>query len=435
MLRDLISYNAKTYISFNFITLTGYTHVNKSLCNFDKIAPSTSSAPTIDLNNIIHLVNSKMLSATFIFNQYSKDISVVLRNGVRQNITPVNNHFSNQVIIRTVYTIHKGNGPLLDKFFYDTDQVSINEEFNIIRDQYIEFKKNNPNEHMVIVIDAVIDGNIIDQYRNLYIHNRDMVISTEPVDIAPHHPFDTLESSKEYAELLLENKSGYGIVIEIIDNDQTIGVRYIHTGRQIHPITPKKDLSKSNGVYVFKTFTNDLNERKTTTAYFTIVEAIEKIGLYATYQAAEAGSDIQTQRSKELEDRKHENQILKSQIEDTKLRSESLINAMRIESERVKMEHTKQEYTFKQELNAMSQRIQEQEHIRKQEEDKWERERAELQRDLDRDKNRYSREDMRRNDYYEERSHYRKDTSEMFKFVPILLTAAVGVWAYVNKGR
>lgn len=435
MLRDLISYNAKTYISFNFITLTGYTHVNKNLCNFDKISSSISSAPTIDLNSIIHLVNSRMLSATFIFNQYSKDISIVLRNGVRQTIPPINNHFSNQVIIRTVYTLHKDNGPLLDKFFYSTDQVNINEEFNIIRDQYIEFKKNNPNEHMVIVIDAVVDGNVIDQHRNLYIHNRDLVVSIETVDIAPHHPFDTLESSKEYAELLLENRNGYGIVIEIIDNDQTIGIRYMHTGKQIHAITPKKDLSKPNGVYVFKTFTNEFNERKTTTAYFNIVEAIEKIGLYATYAAAEAGSDIQTQRSKELEDRKHENQLLRAQLEDNKLKNETLMANMKMESERVKMEYTKQEFAFKQQLNEMSQRVQEQEHLRKQNEDRWERERVELQRDLEREKNVYNREGMRRNDYYEERSHHRKDTSEMFKFVPVLLTAAVGVWAYVNKGR
>jgi hypothetical protein len=374
-----------------------------------------------------------MLSATFIFNQYNKDISVVLRNGVRQNIPPINNHFSNQVIIRTVYTIHKDNGPLLDKFFYTTDQTNINEEFNIIRDQYIEFKKNNPNEHMVIVIDAVVDGNIIDQHHSLYIHNRDIVVSNEPIDITPHHPFDTLESSKEYAELLLENKTGYGIVIEIIDNDQTIGTRYINTGKHIHAITPKKDLAKPNGVYVFKTFTNALNERKTTTAYFNMSEAVDKLGLYATYAAAEIGSDIQTQRSKELEDRKHENQILKTQIEDAKLKNESLTNAIRMETERVKMEYTKQEYELKQELNNMQQRMQAQDYARKAEEDKWERERLDLQRALEREKNSYNREDLRRNDYYEERSHYRKDTSEMFKFIPILLTAAVGVWAYVNK--
>lgn len=367
-----------------------------------------------------------MLSATFIFNQYSKDISVVLRNGVRQSIPPINNHFSNQVIIRTVYTIHKDNGPLLDKFFYTTDQVNINEEFNIIKDQYIEFKKNNPNEHMVIVIDAVVDGNVIDQHHNLYIHNRDLVVSKESVDVAPHHPFDTLESSKEYAELLLENRTGYGVVIDIIDNDQTIGIRYINTGKHIHPITPRKDLSKPNGVYVFKTFTNEHNERKTTTAYFTITEAVDKLGLYTTYAAAESGSDIQLQRSKELEDRKHENQLLKSRIEDDKLKSESLVNSMR-------MEYAKQEHLLKQQVNVMTQQFQQQEHQRKNDENRWERERAEMQRSLERDKNRYSHDDLRRNDYYEERSHYRKDTSEMFKFIPVLLTAAVGVWAYVNK--
>ena len=218
MLRDLVSTSAKVFLSVDFISLTNYTHLNQTLCNYDKVMQSPTSAPVIDLNCILTLIHSKMLVSTFIFNQYSQDINVVLRNGVRQTIPPVDYHFSNQVIIRNVYVVDKYNGPQLDKFFYETKQEATHHpEFNIIRDQYLEFKKSHPNDHMIIVIDAVLDGQLIDQYRSIYVHNRDLVISIEPIDIAPHHPFDSFESSKEYAEKLLENKEGYGVVIDIVD--------------------------------------------------------------------------------------------------------------------------------------------------------------------------------------------------------------------------
>lgn len=431
VLRDVSLYNAKTYLSSNFITPSAYSNINKQLSNYDQVQHTQTSAPTIDINAINMLANSGLLVATFIVNQLSKGIQVVQRNNVRQTFIPERHGFKDQLVIRNVYVINKHNGPELDKYFHQEDK-SVDNEFNLIRDQYIEFKKHNNHDNMFVIIDAIVPSQALEENHSLYVANRDIVISIESLDIAPPHPFNTAESAKEWSEKMLNEQSGYGVLIDIVDSTGSCGNKYMHVGNIINTIVPRKNNAMADGIYVYKTWTNEYNKRRTNINTYLLNEC-DKAGLFNSYADAVAGSDKQTQREKELEDRKHENNTLKSQLENVRLHTESELQKLRLDAEREKAEYSKQEYAYKQHATMLNDRLMQMEHGMKRDQEKWDREKLDLQRSLEREKNHYGKESLQRSDHYEERSHIRKDTSEVFKFLPVLATAALGIWAYSTK--
>jgi len=276
------------------------------------------------------------------------------------------------------------------------------------------------------MIDAVVDGTLLEEHRSLYVHNRDMVLSIEAVDVAPHHPFDALESSKERNEQLLKDHIGAGVVVEFIDNSGGTQERYFHVGKQIYSVRSRRDPTRADGIYVFKTYVDAGGQRHTLSNYYELNKAEEELGLYTSFEMAVSGGDIKTLREQELEKRKHENRLLQTELEQLKSHSEQELLA-------IKLDNTRQEVNFKERVNQLDQSLKESEHARKMAQERWDLEKLDMQRRLEYDRNRYANQDMERKDYYENRSHVRKDFTEGLKLWPVLLTAAVGAIAYVTK--
>jgi len=102
---------------------------------------------------------------------------------------------------------------------------------------------------------------------------------------------------------------------------------------------------------------------------------------------------------------------------------------------KLKLQQTEQEVKFKERINQLDRDLKESEHLRKKDQEKWDLEKLDMQRRLEHDRDRYAYRDMERKDYYDHRSHYRKDVSEGIKMWPVVLTAAVGVFAYLTKNK
>jgi len=430
MLRDLVSVSAHMAVAVSHITLSNWSPSNDILLQSQQYIKPPPNSPSVNVFDVKQLAENNMVMGQYIFNQTSKTISAVFRSGMRQIIKPIDSDYSGNLILRNVYIIHQHNTPALDKFYYNSlkDTHQDNQELKLITDQYIEFRQTSRPDHMCIIIDAIIPESVIEEHVSIYVHNRDLVISLEDADIAPAHPFDALENSKERNEQLLQNQSGVGVIVELIDNINTTSDRFFHLGKQIYSIRPVKDNTRKDGVYVFKTYTDCQHQRHTTSTHYTLEEAEKEIGLYASYELAVAGGDIKSLREEELELRKHDNNLLKVELDKSKSLNEQLML-------KLKLQQTEQEVKFKERINQLDRDLKESEHLRKKDQEKWDLEKLDMQRRLEHDRDRYAYRDMERKDYYDHRSHYRKDVSEGIKMWPVVLTAAVGVFAYLTKNK
>jgi hypothetical protein len=267
-----------------------------------------------------------------------------------------------------------------------------------------------------------------DLYRKgnaLYVSNLDLVVTLLKGEHTPLHPFSEsgirnrlIEQTEEVNEV-----GGFGYRIDIVDNEEQFGARYININNEVFKIHPQVDRTRRNGVYRISSgpVTGDVPFTPPVSAYYSFEEAEEKLGLYKTHNEAKTLGDVMAARKKELDeyalDIREEEQRLKQE----KLRREEEFEQFKrkLERERLQEEEDRKlrEQWFKREEQAMLER---QTHLKA--------EIAELE---------HSRTlaSMGRKDYYEERSYARKDSSELVKFVPMLIGGLIAIAAAIYKQK
>jgi hypothetical protein len=109
-------------------------------------------------------------------------------------------------------------------------------------------------------------------------------------------------------------------------------------------------------------------------------------------------------RSEEVEGLKHQTAMLQLQLKQ-----------MSAEHDQQKYEQLKVELEQKQRLQEL------------------EYERQRLEADLQRERLKADTHKARRDDYYDERAHARKDTSELIRFIPVLIAAGLAIYVAIQK--
>lgn len=273
------------------------------------------------------------------------------------------------------------------------------------------FSDNEANIIYKILADSISKGELnakrvsIDRKYNvssidrdgIYIREVDAVISTDEKQMHPSDP----ASSQTRAELeLFTDISAAGMSVELIDNSNSYNSKYVYSAGEVLEIKPKKDIRREEGLYIqsFQPGPNGVN-KLTKKDHYTVEAALDKGVVHSTREGAETDGNpgskitgINKQQEQEIMKLKQETVKIKAEAEAAKASRDMEASKAAHELDMIKHQNELFMTGLKAEMAAM--------------EDK------------------YKRKNIERADYYEDRSHVRKDSSEIIKTGPAMVIAA-----------
>lgn len=348
------------------------------------------------------------------YNGFRSPVTLVDRSGMPLVIQPMNIKALKQFVVR--YTIKYRAGVNID---VERLSNATSEGMRALRDAVLQGSVRQRMGQCYARVDyGVNEEDVLYNGGSLYLVNLDVVVSTMQGGYVPHHPFST-EGIRN--RLVAENETintvgAVGYYIQIVDNEDVFGPRFININKEIFLIQPTKDANRKSGVY--RASTSPVSEHggvgPPRADYFAFPEAEEFLGLFKTYEDAHVLGDIAAERKRELDEFAH---FLKESENQMKL-------------EKLSREQEHEEWK----RNLEERRVAE-ESDRKSQEHRWRLEEARINEASARLKEEQTRvEHMRaiaaleRKDHYEERSYARKDSSEFLKWVPAIATGLAAIF-------
>mgnify|MGYP001024817864 CR=1 FL=1 len=267
-----------------------------------------------------------------------------------------------------------------------------------------------------------------DLYRKgnaLYISNLDLVVTLLQGSNTPLHPFSEsgvrnrlIEQTEEINEV-----GGFGYRIDIVDNEQQFGPRFVNINNEVFKVHPQVDITRRNGVYRISSgpVEGDAPFTAPISRFYTFEEAEEKLGLYKSHNEAKTLGDVLASRKKELDEYALD---------------------IREEEHRLKQEKMNREEDFEQFKRKLEKERLQEEEERKLREQRWKREeqimlerQTRLKDEIAELEHTRTVTSLGRKDYYEERSYERKDSSEIVKFIPLVVGGLIAVAAAIYKQK
>lgn len=430
MLDNIFDFNAPTKIALDHRVDNTLTGNNGTIFGVDTRSLNASPhGPAMRLSMLHDLVGSGVNKISFIYNKTGRDVSVIGRNGIRNVVKPIPGVYEPVVIIRQVDVVQDVASPRLDQYYLDktTPQYG-EEEFGRVREYYLSLRSGqlgcrDPNKphYMFSVSDATVPMEVLTAHPAVYVSNRDVLLSYQDVDKAPAHPFDHPEAYRRAIAALFKGGVGVGMVYDIVDSQSAIGGRYAVFGKRVSYIPSRVDPNRPDGVYLYRVSIVG-GEQKIVTETYPLSEAEEKLGLYRTEQEAISGGDVRVLREKELETVRHDHKLLESRLKELQLHKEQELQAVKIEAARSELAHKEQLQKLEHENKIANQKLQAMSHT-------WELQKLQYTQALDQHSMEHKYREMDRRDYYEARSHERKDRSEEFKFWPVVITGCLAAGA------
>lgn len=356
------------------------------------------SSPTVPTTNCTDVVSSPDSHDTLhsayahivdYINGTRTNITVIERNGIKITIPPSGLRDVRGFIVKSTFKFNDTVNFDADTILNDvTENSSV--ELRQLKDAMIHGLKQKVYGYTVISIEYNIDVNeLLESGGVMYYSNLDLIISARDPIHTPPHPFST-EGRK--LQLLTEDEDvntveTFGYKLKIIDNDDSYGERWINIAGRPFRIPAVHDHALENGVYLI--CTGNAAGAPPTIERYTYADAETRLHLYKSKDEAIALGDIFAKRETEL----REQELIFKQIEqDHKLARQKMQQELDEEERAFKLKTLELE----KELQRLNQLKDEADHQRKLEE-------------------------IRRKDYYEDRSYVRKDSSEFLKFAPVVI--------------
>ena len=362
------------------------------------------------------------------------DVTVAERNGLRQRVKRnYDSNYKRDFVIKTYYYIRPDAYEDLEKLFSSFDENSDNDLKQIKEVFYMNFS-NKRVGGMTIIISNIISASEFKQGGGtVYYGLQDIVISSLSLLECPAHPFNSSTIPSTNFKDIIDDDESIGFNFELIDNSEKYGVRYINIANHVYQLTPKKDIVKKDGIYV-TTLERNLSVKVGKVPVqkrYDIDKCEDTIGVYKTREECIAGGDVKTRRKEELTILEHNFSLEKINLE----RENNELKQINLKLEKESKERVS-------ELNKMEQERKEEFAKLKHENDLKELKLKQETADLDRTykmetdalnyKNKLLEADLERQrantkDYYDNRSHSRKDTSEIVKWLPTIITGILGI--------
>lgn len=349
------------------------------------------------------------------YNGLSEPVTVVDRSGIPVSITPMRIEFPNTFLVRFNFTYNRSVKIDIERLSNAKCETS-----RALRDaiRHGSVKEGAFGRMAATITYAVTKEQLHSGGGSLYLTNLDIVVSTMQGHYVPRHPFnlDGIRNHMVGKEETINTVGSFGYAIQIVDNEGVYGKRYININKEIYEVSPFVDNTRLSGVYHAKTAPVGENGivPPPIAVRFTFEEAEQYLGFFKTIEEARILGDISEEQKRELEERALQ---LKRDVAD--------FNATKLAKE---VELDEQRRSFELE------RLQEEE-LRRSRENEWKRQESEQSMRLMRLKeeiaaldHRRSMESINRKDHFEERSYSRKDSSEMFKWIPAVIGAGTALF-------
>ena len=251
---------------------------------------------------------------------------------------------------------------------------------------------------------------------SLYLTTLDRVISTLTGHLVPHHPLSEVYLRNVAVETNpdVNNVDSFGYSIKIYDTLGQYGERYVNINQQAYRIPVIANSILPDGVYLTSSgaVTGNTPFPKPISKRFNFEEADTILRLYKTVETALAFGDEFAEKEKALKE-----MAIQQKEREYALKQEKIQREMEFE-------------TFKQ--NVERQRLEE-DAIRKQEEARMASKLSQLKEEISQLEHQRTLEMLQKKDHYEYRSLERKESSEVVKFLPTIITGALAIFLAVSK--
>jgi hypothetical protein len=265
---------------------------------------------------------------------------------------------------------------------------------------------------------------------SVYLEELDIVLSLGVQDLLPVHPHSRLGKILQLtnSEKYKASQTGFLFSMEIVDNKQMFGDRFINYCGVIYRVPAVRDPERVDGVYLNSSLPStdaspiDLNFTSTRMEF---TQASKQFSLYMTAEEAKTYGDPVKEREKELKALEHDmrERHLKAQAD----LKDKEISLSKLKSKLSEEEALRENLQLKHQEEI--QQAQREYQLLKAEMDKQ----AERYREhLERVKHEREMESLHRKDYYESRKLERNDSSEMLKWVPIIIAGIGAIWLGVS---
>jgi len=347
-------------------------------------------------------------------NYLPNDIVVVKRNGLKFKIKTNPKLHHTGFIIRTEYCFKASC--VLDMIqFLKRNEGKLSPILQEMVPKFMTQSSNGYVHHVTVAVDTTVSNELMTARKgSLYLIDEDTTLTTATIDKAIDHPYANGQHNNAHFEQLANLNNGLAMMLELVDNSSLVPTKIISVLNTLHEIKPIIDNGRADGAYlsVIKAGTDGTPVK--VTQQYTIEEAIETLGLYNTKEEAANAGDLEGGRKLEIARLTHE---LVAKQEANKMR------VMELEAKAKEREYVyrdkellfkEQEIELKKQLHAIEKEL-----ISVKSKAELDKIHADITRVRETDS--INSRSLHNKDYYENRSHERKDTSEMVKFIPALL--------------
>lgn len=322
----------------------------------------------------------------------SEDIRIVHRNNFQFICTknPGGLPSEQHILLRTTYTVREQNSVkslinVLDEVLRNSNIK--NRDVNLICDTLV--KRNNEQHNRLHIASIVLERKVtlteIKRNNALYIHDEDILVCNPDIRSFMPHPFsDEGMIIKQKTEFMSKTKH-HGLFLDIVDNEQKVNKRVIYLAKRPVEFYPRQDSMLKSGVYVTIGSTGIDGSTNLDSSYMTFEQAKEQIGLHDNEQDAVTNGDpVILLKNEEIR--------LKEELQRSNERVMKADEALRIAQK---------------ETDAAK---------------AWRSDWADQRKVV-------------RADTYEEKSHIRKDSTEIWKLASAICITGLAVYAAVVKGK
>lgn len=297
--------------------------------------------------------------------------------------------YNNVFIVRLELDFHSAIRNQVELTLNYLDDTASN-ELKVLKNSFNIKTKERPNGNVTVFLDYPITLQQIKSYGgSVYLKEMDVVVSIMPPGEIPDHPANIKNYDKAMLERLTSLDSCLCVSVDVVDNDGTLGTKYMRVGTQVYKITPKVNKSLPNGIYVnTNSEVNSGVDPGSPKTHKLSEDEFQTFGIFSTYDQARSKDD-EADRRTELIKLEHDLHISRNNA--------NLIKADH-DKEMLQKETELKRLTMENEKLLETQRV--------------EKARIEAEQDIKM---------MGVKNYYDSLSYTRKDESEVLKFLPTLI--------------
>jgi len=330
------------------------------------------------------------------YNHLNCDITVTLRNGLPFKL-PAGDGRKNCIEVLVTYSIDARVG--IDPRSTFHQRASNSAESAALLAAIENCEKSGRFSRKSFTLKYSVTADEVEKNSGVtYIAELDLVLSVSDDERRAIHPYSP--SSDRYrlieAEVNVNDPEKFGYAMYLVSNNGAIGDRYINIGGNAYRVPSTTNKSLRDGVYVCSSGRVEArgNDPIPVAEFYPFDQAFELLKLYDTPESALKLGDQLIAREQELKE---------------------LTMHMKEVEHSHKLERIKYEHDFA---------------VKKQE---LEETRMELDNQYAKEEHERRMRAMRDKEYHESRSSARKDSSEIIKIIPIVLTGVIAISAAIAK--